>query len=71
MLELPITAPDLTVTEAIVDDEAIDVLEREPPGERAADVRVGKIWTIGSLERALEALPAQRVSPQHVERVLW
>jgi hypothetical protein len=37
--ELPITAPDLTVTEAIVDDDALDVLDRDADARRvAADV---------------------------------
>jgi hypothetical protein len=36
VLELPITAPGLTVTEAIVDDEALDVLERDADARRAA-----------------------------------
>ncbi|MFN2624332.1 MAG: EAL domain-containing protein, partial [Chthoniobacterales bacterium] len=36
VLELPVTAPDLTVTEAIVDDEALDVLERDAAARRVA-----------------------------------
>jgi hypothetical protein len=45
-------------------------LERQAPGERAADMRVGEIRAVGKLERALEALPAQRVDPQHAQAVL-
>src|SRR5688500_8607136 len=36
VLELAVTAPGLTVTEAIVDDEALGVLERDADGRRVA-----------------------------------